>query len=867
MKNLPLQRQFRLWTVLLVIVPSLLIMGIYTVSQISVAKQQKLELIGQRVHSQERLIGYWMMERAQNIREISQSEVFRTLDEQRMKRALYVKQQADSNFDSLSYINKDGFLKITTLGVGIQYPSAVDKPYFEAALAGKEYISDVVIGRNSGLAIINFSCPIYDYAGNFQGAILGSISTATLEILLRESWIGQTGEVFLVNREGTMLTEPRHVNILIDKGLVKDTAKMKFKITKNAFRNIQLGQSGTAEWIDYRGNKVLGAYLDMPEHSWTFIGKIDEMEVLSPIYQQLSMMAVGTFILVLLILPLATQITNKIKQPIDWLIGQSNLIAAEEYQMVGRDNSLEKMPHELRDLCKIFVQMSGKIGDTVSLLKENEAKLENEVNRQTWELRQSEGRIRTILNQCPIGIIVIDRQGTIEAVNQGFICLLPGYTWIDVIGHSYMDVVDKIGRKEDTLIYKALQGKATVNQHLFVADREWNVSVTPIYDDEHITGAVGVYLDITDTKQKERERIQALTRFEVLFQNNLAAMAVVNLPDQVCVDVNLAWERLTGFSRDIVIGRNVTELGIVNQNSSNNQTLWQELQMKGFASGEYDLRTKNGEDKKTICSMIILDDEQEQQYLATYIDVTDQRRMEAEIAQFDRLNVVGEMAVGIGHEIRNPMTTVGGYLQLFQRKAEFLKYHEQINIMIEELDRANNIITEFLSLAKDKAVEMKCGNLNHVIYGLYPLIQSDALRRGHNIQLEIGNIPDTIFDEKDIRHLILNLVRNGLEAMEEQGVVIIRTFLENHQIILAVQDTGSGISAEILAKLGTPFMTTKDGATGLGLPVCFRVADRNRGKISVDTGKMGTTFAVKFSSPEYDTKKSSNNEQMVANVN
>lgn len=739
MKNQPLRHQFRLWTISLVVVPSLLVMGIYTVSQISVAKKQNLELISERVHSQKRLIDYWMAERAANVRELSQIKAFRNLDEQQMQSALDLKQQHDKNFDSLSYIGKDGYFKMSTLSRPIQYSSAIGRPYFEEALAGKEYISDVVIGRNSGLPIINVSSPIYDDTGIFQGAILGSISTATLETLLRESWIGQTGEVFLVNREGTMLTELRYVNVLVDKGLIEGTAKMNFKITKDAFGNIQLGQSGTAEWIDYRGNKVLGAYLDVPNQNWTFIGKIDEAEVLFPIYQQLAMMAVGIIILVLLILPLATLITNRIKYPIDWLIRQSNLVAAEEYHMVGRDNSLEKMPRELRELCETFIKMNSKIGDTVSLLKENEARLEDEVNRQ-------------------------------------------------------------IG-----------------------------------------------------------DRIQTLARFELLFQNNLAAMAVVNLPDQTCIDVNLAWERLTGFSRDTVVGRNVMVLGIADQSSANNQILWQELQLKGFVSGEYDLRTKNGEDKKTVCSMIILDNDKEQQYLTTFIDVTDQRRMEAEIAQIDRLNVVGEMAVGIGHEIRNPMTTVRGYLQLFQRKTEFLKYHGQIRIMIEELDRANRIITEFLSLAKDKAVEMKCGNLNHVIYALHPLIQADALLRGHDIKLEIGDIPDSIFDEKDISHLTLNLVRNALEAMERRGIVTIRTYLERGQIMLAIQDTGPGISGEILAKLGTPFVTTKDEATGLGLPVCFRVADRHGAKIRIDTGAMGTTVIVKFISSEGNAEKTFNN--------
>ena len=209
-------------------------------------------------------------------------------------------------------------------------------------------------------------------------------------------------------------------------------------------------------------------------------------------------------------------------------------------------------------------------------------------------------------------------------------------------------------------------------------------------------------------------------------------------------------------------------------------------------------------------------------------------------------NVIGEMAAGIGHEVRNPMTTVRGYLQMFQRKEEFSAYNSQLSVMIEELDRANLIITEFLSLSKHKRVEMEFGNINSVLDTLFPLLQSDAFQRGHDIYLETGNIPDFEFDDKEIRQLIVNLARNGLEAMKSAGVLSISTNFSNNQVILSVQDTGSGIAQEIMDKLGTPFVTTKDEGTGIGLSVCYRIADRHRAEIEITTGDYGTTFAVKF---------------------
>src|SRR5690606_15681956 len=133
----------------------------------------------------------------------------------------------------------------------------------------------------------------------------------------------------------------------------------------------------------------------------------------------------------------------------------------------------------------------------------------------------------------------------------------------------------------------------------------------------------------------------------------------------------------------------------------------------------------------------------------------------------------------------------------------------------------NSIITQFLSLARNKHVEKKTGNLNAVINVLFPLIQADVFKNGMNIQMELTQVPDIMLDEKEIRQLILNLVRNGLEAMEPGGMLTIKTFTEGEQVVLAVQDQGGGIDPQVVDKLGTPFLTTKEEGTGLGLAVCY----------------------------------------------
>jgi len=98
--------------------------------------------------------------------------------------------------------------------------------------------------------------------------------------------------------------------------------------------------------------------------------------------------------------------------------------------------------------------------------------------------------------------------------------------------------------------------------------------------------------------------------------------------------------------------------------------------------------------------------------------------------------------------------------------------------------------------------------------------------------------------------LLFNLVRNALEAMPSGGTIDIRTFTENGEVILAIQDTGNGIPKEIIEKIGTPFFTTKEQGTGLGLAICFSIATRHNAKISIESTPFGTTFLIHFSLPE-----------------
>jgi len=235
-----------------------------------------------------------------------------------------------------------------------------------------------------------------------------------------------------------------------------------------------------------------------------------------------------------------------------------------------------------------------------------------------------------------------------------------------------------------------------------------------------------------------------------------------------------------------------------------------------------------------------------QLFLTQMLDITERKIAEEEIARLDRLNLVGELAASIAHEVRNPMTTVRGFLQILKSRDTLHENVEYFDLMIGELDRANGIITEFLSIAKTKQELYTVVKLNTLVDSLYPLILADATNQDKQIILETEDVTELTMNEREIRQLVLNLTRNGLEAMSPRGILRITTYEDQDSIILAVQDQGVGISDDIMVRIGTPFLTTKEDGTGLGLSMCYRIADRHNAKIDVKSSSLGTTFFVKF---------------------
>jgi len=312
--------------------------------------------------------------------------------------------------------------------------------------------------------------------------------------------------------------------------------------------------------------------------------------------------------------------------------------------------------------------------------------------------------------------------------------------------------------------------------------------------------------------------------------------------------VNKKFSMVTGYTREEVIGNNVSKFRDEDTDSEEFSQIWKSVAAGKEWRGSIQNKKKNGDlfwESVSICPFRNSDG------VITHIlrvseDITEAKRLEKEVTRLDRLHLIGEMAAGIGHEIRNPMTSVRGLLQLFSTKEEFQDYKDHFDLMISELDRANSIITDYLCMAKDKIIVLEPKSLSSIIENLAPLLTSHAKESGKKIVYQLQKLPSFLLDEKEIRQLIFNLVRNGLEAMQPGQTLTLKTYIEGTKAVLAVQDQGSGIKPELLDKIGTPFFTTKDYGTGLGLAICYSIAERHKASIDIETGDHGTTFFVRF---------------------
>lgn len=358
---------------------------------------------------------------------------------------------------------------------------------------------------------------------------------------------------------------------------------------------------------------------------------------------------------------------------------------------------------------------------------------------------------------------------------------------------------------------------------------------------------MGIVIDVTQPKEAEQALRASEEKLAKAFAASPNLMAISSLDQGRYIELNEQFTVLSGYSREEALGKTVGELKIWVDCEERIKLVEAVRKFGSVRNLEIKLRSKQGTVMEGLVSSELIDLNGEDCMISVFTDMTEQKRISHEMARIDQMNIIGEIAASIGHEIRNPLTSVRGFLQYFSGIEAMEDYQEFFGIMIEELDRANQIITEFLSLAKNKRIDLRPNNLNHIIIALAPLIRVDSLNQEKYLDISLQDIPDIMLDENEIRQLILNLIFNGLDAMEKGKTIHLQTAMdETNDVLLIVEDEGSGISDDILPHIFTPFFTTKESGSGLGLAVCYSIAVRHEAFIQVDAHNGGTSFIVRF---------------------
>ena len=225
-------------------------------------------------------------------------------------------------------------------------------------------------------------------------------------------------------------------------------------------------------------------------------------------------------------------------------------------------------------------------------------------------------------------------------------------------------------------------------------------------------------------------------------------------------------------------------------------------------------------------------------------DISEKKKTEQFLLNSEKLNVAGQLAAGIAHEVRNPLTAIKGFLQIMDRESIGSKMY--FDVLLSEVNRIELVLTELLLLSKPQNTKHKFINLESIIEQVISLMSTQAIL--HNIEIKKEINTDTCMiscDENQLKQVFINFIKNSIEAMPNGGPIYIKVFKrDNDSILIHIIDRGSGIPAEILKRIWEPFFTTKEKGTGLGMMICNNIIENHNGKLQISSSPNGTTIGI-----------------------
>ncbi|WP_167568747.1 PAS domain S-box protein [Brevibacillus migulae] len=382
-----------------------------------------------------------------------------------------------------------------------------------------------------------------------------------------------------------------------------------------------------------------------------------------------------------------------------------------------------------------------------------------------------------------------------------------------------------------------------------------HLSVTniPIVVDGEMVGIYGVAKDISEQVNLLKRLTESEQKYRFLAEHSLD-MIVVFSPDCIYQYVSPACKAILGYEPVELIGVRVTEL-------LHPEDCFEPCQQTNEWNRHGDAHVSTFRYRKKDGSYIWIEAQSKRirdphtqaviEHVSVFRDVTERKREQEEFRRAqellrtsEKLTAVGQMAAGIAHEIRNPLTSLKGFLQVMKTTKEEKDFYYEI--MESELNRIQTILNELLFFAKPKQPSYERTCMQTLVAQVTTLLESQAILTDAQIQASLP--AEELYvscDQDQIKQVFINMIKNGLEAMVHGGILTIAMQKEEPYVHIRITDQGPGIPPELIHNLGQPFFTTKETGTGLGLSISYSIIEAHMGKIAIEsTPGEGTTFTI-----------------------
>ncbi len=398
---------------------------------------------------------------------------------------------------------------------------------------------------------------------------------------------------------------------------------------------------------------------------------------------------------------------------------------------------------------------------------------------------------------------------------------------------------------------KALTYEETMN--LNGEDKTFETTITPIFDggSTECRYILGVSRDISERKKYEKALLEAQSELKTMLEYQQGLIWKIDKRDHdffyTLCDGQLI-DQLELTSEDI-IGKRPQDLFIdeVAANMIDHIRLcWETKQKVTF---EFLDQVQAREILWLVVLSPIIENGETASMIAYCIDILERKKSEESMMQKEKLAVIGELAAGIGHELRNPLTAIRGFIKFMRENKEHIK-DEFLDIIDAELESLNHIASELMILAKPQAQYFQHLNLAQILNEVSFLLEPEAFKQGVKLIKNYHEAFVPVYGEKyQLKQVFINLIKNAMEAVEGRpdGRVVFDCKKKGSEVVVIIRDNGCGMPKEILEKIGEPFYTTKEKGTGLGLLVSYRIIKYHEGTIECRSEEgTGTTFIIRF---------------------